>query len=407
MRAPISACATGASTSITTPGKMPASRQSAAKHEHRGEREAIDLARLRRPRVRGRPRKRDAERLDEAGGGQRGGQRQQRAVGRDRDLQAPLRQVGMQQDGLEGQPLGDEAVQRRQGGDRDAADQEGERGLRHAVDQAAEMLHVALAGGGQHRAGAEEQQALEHRVVEHVEQRRGQRQRRAGGQPVGAERQRQAEADEDDADVLDRVVGEQPLQVVLHQRVEHAEHRGDAAERQHDDAGPPGRRAQQVEDDADEAVDRDLGHHPAHQRGDVARRGGMRQRQPDVQRHQAGLRSGADQRQHQHERGDARRRVRGAHRGEGVAAGGAGQQAEAQQQRQAGEARHHEIDVAGAGVAALAVVRHHQRPGGERHQLPGEQEAEGVVGDAPRGSGRRGRPDRTAARAAARASWRP
>ena len=36
-----------------------------------------------------------------------------------------------------------------------------ERGLRHAMDEAAEMLHVALAGRGQHGAGAEEQQALE------------------------------------------------------------------------------------------------------------------------------------------------------------------------------------------------------------------------------------------------------
>ena len=106
-----------------------------------------------------------------------------------------------------------------------------ERGLRHAVDQAAQLLHVALAGGGQHRAGAEEQQALEQRVVEHVEQRRGQRQRRRAPHAVGPEGERQAEADEDDADVLDGVIGEQPLQVVLHQRVEHAQHRGDAAQR--------------------------------------------------------------------------------------------------------------------------------------------------------------------------------
>ena len=159
--------------------------------------------------------------------------------------------------------------------------------------------------------------------------RGGQRQRGGGRQSVGGERQRQAEADEDDADVLDRVVGEQALQVVLHQRVEHAEHRGDAAQHQHDHAGPPGRHAEQVEHDADEAVDGDLGHHAAHQRGDVAGRGGMRQRQPDMQRHEAGLRSGADQRQHQHQRGDPGGRVRGAHRVERVAAGGAGQQAEA------------------------------------------------------------------------------
>ena len=119
----------------------------------------------------------------------------------------------------------------------------------------------------------------------------------AGRHAVGLEGERQAEADEDDADVLDRVIGEQALQIVLHQRVEHAEHGGDAAEHQHDHARPPGRRAEQVEDDADEAVDRDLGHHAAHQRRDVARRGRMGERQPDMQRHEAGLRAGAEQHQ--------------------------------------------------------------------------------------------------------------
>jgi hypothetical protein len=62
---------------------------------------------------------------------------------------------------LEGQPFGDEAVERGQGRDGDAADQEGEGGERHAVNEAAEMLHVALACRGEHGAGAEEQQVLE------------------------------------------------------------------------------------------------------------------------------------------------------------------------------------------------------------------------------------------------------
>ena len=52
------------------------------------------------------------------------------------------------------------------------------RGQRHAVDEAAQLLHVALAGRGEHGAGAEEQQALEQAVIEDVEQRGGQRERR-------------------------------------------------------------------------------------------------------------------------------------------------------------------------------------------------------------------------------------
>ena len=200
-----------------------------------------------------------------------------------------------QQDRLEGQPLGDEAVERRQRRDRRAADKEDEGRLRHAMDEAAEALHVALAGRGEHRAGAEEQQTLEDRMVEDVQEAGGERERRRQRHAVGLERERKAEPDEDDPDVLHRVVREQPLEVVLHERVEHAHDGGDAAEREHHHAPPPGGRAEQIEDDAHEAVDGDLGHHAAHQRRDVARRRRMRERQPDMQRHEAGFGAGADQ----------------------------------------------------------------------------------------------------------------
>ena len=100
-------------------------------------------------------------------------------------------------------------------------------GPRHAMDEAAEVLHVALAGRAEHCACAEEQQALEDRMIEHVKQRGRQRERRRQLHVVGAERQRQPKADKDDADVLDGGIGQQTLQVVLHQRGENADHRGD------------------------------------------------------------------------------------------------------------------------------------------------------------------------------------
>ena len=75
------------------------------------------------------------------------------------------------------QPFGHEAVKRRQRRNRDATDQEDEGGLRHAVDQAAELFHVAGAGGVEHGAGAEKQQALEQRMIEHMQQRGGERER--------------------------------------------------------------------------------------------------------------------------------------------------------------------------------------------------------------------------------------
>ena len=99
-----------------------------------------------------------------------------------------------------------------------------ERRLRHAMDEPAEMLHVALAGRGEHGAGAEEQQALEQRMIEDVQQGGGERERRREQHAVRLEGEREAEPDEDDADVLHRVIGEQPLEIVLHQRIEHAHH---------------------------------------------------------------------------------------------------------------------------------------------------------------------------------------
>ena len=209
------------------------------------------------------------------------------------------------------------------------------------------------------------------------------------------EGQRQPKADEDDADILHRVIGEQPLEIVLHQRIEHAHHGGDAAKREHDDAPPPGRRRRQIEHDADEAVDRDLGHHAAHQRRDMARRRRMRERQPDMQRHEAGLGAGADQRQDQGKRAEHRGRVRRAHLREGVEPVGPREQAEGEQQSQRAEARHDQIDVAGADIVGHAMVRHDQRPRRQRHELPGDEKSEGVVGQHDeRHAGEKGRIER-------------
>src|SRR5713101_353030 len=92
----------------------------------------------------------------------------------------------------------------------------------------------------------------------------------------------ETKADEDDADILHGVVGEQALEVVLHQRAEYPEHASDAGKRDDDDAPPPGRYAAEVKNDTDEAVDCDLGHDPAHQRRNMAGRCRMRQWQPDM-----------------------------------------------------------------------------------------------------------------------------
>ena len=52
-----------------------------------------------------------------------------------------------------------------------APDPEGRRRPRHAGGEAAEPVEVALAGGVQHRAGAEEEDGLERRVADREQQR--------------------------------------------------------------------------------------------------------------------------------------------------------------------------------------------------------------------------------------------
>ena len=262
----------------------------------------------------------DAVEADEAGGGEGRRQRQQRADHGEADLQLPLLQQRAVEDGLKQHPFRHEAVERRQGRDRGGADQAEQRGRRHPVDQPAQLVELALPGGGQDGARREEQDALEQAVIEHVEHGGGHGERRQGRHAGRLEHQRQTQPDDDDADILDRRIGQQLLHVVLHQRVEHADHGGHRADDGKDAAPPPERLADQIEQDADQAVYGDLGHDPAHQRGNMAGCGGVGQRQPDMQRHQTGLRPRPQQDQQRRDAGGYRVRRMRADAGEAVIA---------------------------------------------------------------------------------------
>ncbi|MEY9882092.1 hypothetical protein ABIA43_003626 [Bradyrhizobium sp. USDA 328] len=104
----------------------------------------------------------------------------------------------------------------------------------------------------------------------------------------------------------------------------------------------------------------------------------MGERQPSVQRHQAGLGAGAQQHEDHNHAGQRSGRMRGSDRIE-IVTGAAREQAEGEQQRQRAETRHQKIDIAGADILDLPVMRHDHRPGGQRHEFPGDQEAEGIV----------------------------
>ena len=120
---------------------------------------------------------RDAERFHEARHRQSTGQREARDAECEHEILPDRLEAHVLKQGQEREPFAHEAVERWQRRDGDAADQEGKGGKRHAMDEPAQVLHVARAGGIEHGAGTEEQQALEQAMVEGVEQRGSKRER--------------------------------------------------------------------------------------------------------------------------------------------------------------------------------------------------------------------------------------
>ena len=236
----------------------------------------------------------------------------------------------------------------------------------------------------QDRTRAQEKQGFEQGVVEHVEQCAGKAEGRH--QPVagGDAEHAQAETEQDDADVLNGGVRQQPLEVMLAQGMDHAENARGHAEQEDGLRKERGRVAEQ-QVDADDAVDAHLDHHPGEQGRDVAGRGRVGVRQPDVQRQDARL--GAEAGQGEEEHRALHPRGHGRHTGEGERAGGLVDQAEGGQNEQGAGLGEQEIDGAGpAGLSTFEVVEH-QAPGGDRHQLPGDGEGHHVAGQGDQGHG--------------------
>ena len=110
--------------------------------------------------------------------------------------------------GLQQQPFGHKAVQRRKSRHGERAD-EGEPGdPRHAVDQPPQAPEVAFTRGVQNRPRAKKQQALHEGVIEAVIQERDEGECPHGGHADAEEYDRKAERGEDDAEILDRGVRE-------------------------------------------------------------------------------------------------------------------------------------------------------------------------------------------------------
>ena len=105
---------------------------------------------------------------------------------------------------LQEQPLGNEAVQRRQTGHRQRADERKPCDPGHAVDQPAQAPQVTLAGGVQNGARAQKEQALDERVIEAVIERRDQRECGEGVHAHTPKHDAEPNGCKDDAEVLDR-----------------------------------------------------------------------------------------------------------------------------------------------------------------------------------------------------------
>ena len=141
----------------------------------------------------------------------------------------------------------------------------------------------------QHGACAEEEQALEHGVVDGVIQPGQERQRGEHRMAAVQKHQRRAQAHQDDANVFDAVIRQQTLEVMFHERVEHAQYGGNDSDGQDRNAPPVRWGPEKVEEHASHSVNARLDQHAGHERRNVAGGHRMSSGQPNVQRHDSGL----------------------------------------------------------------------------------------------------------------------
>ena len=100
-----------------------------------------------------------------------------------------------------------------------------------------------MTGAEPHRSGTEEQRGFEQAVVNqviHAADKAQHHQRAVAGRHAGDEG---AQPQQDNADILQGVIGQQALNVMLHQRIQSADKGGDHPQRQQHHAPPQRRHA--------------------------------------------------------------------------------------------------------------------------------------------------------------------
>ena len=232
----------------------------------------------------------------------------------------------------------------------------------------------------QDRARAQKQQPLEQGMIDGVVERGDKGHHPDHPVATGQEQLRQSQADENNADIFHGMISQQPLEIMLHQRIEHAHEGGDAADGQHGHPPLPVKLPDKVEHDTDEAVYRHLQHDPGHECGDMGGRDGMGLGQPGMQGHQPRLHAKADKHEDEGDAGPEKGQLCTTYDIEREPATEGGQHAETQQDGQAANMGHEQIEESGAPVGGILVMKGHEKIAGQGHQLPGHHKHEGVIG---------------------------
>ena len=320
-----------------------------------------------------------AAHLDEAG------HRQRADHGQDGSGDRGARHTGRQarEEPQVDQQLAHEAVQGRQAADRDSPNQEKRGRPGHGLCQAAQTVDGPGACRVDDRTRAQEKQGLEEAVVPDMEEAARHAQHKEFGTAARAAQHRQPHAHQDDADVLDAVVGQEPLDVVLRHREGHAEEARDGAQGQ-DHRAPGGGEAGQQGQCAQKAVYSHLQHHAGEHGRDLAGRGRVGAGQPEMKGHRARLQAKAEE-------GQEEKAVRAAPAqkpGEGFqieTSGGMAPQREQAEEGQRADMGGDDVDEARPSAFPTVVLNRYKEESRERHRLPSDQEGQGVPGDEQKG----------------------
>lgn len=89
-------------------------------------------------------------------------------------------------------------------------------------EQTAEQIHVEQSRGFEDGTRAQKERPLEHRMIQQMEKRAAETERRHDNVGAGCPQKSEAEPDAHDSHVFDTGIGEKPFQVLLCKRENHA-----------------------------------------------------------------------------------------------------------------------------------------------------------------------------------------